>query len=92
MPPFFFVFFAKILDHLYYQYSKVFFHVVCLTLLHLAVLLGFCLLSSSGSYSSAFSFCIAFRVVFFLQVIASLASGVCPLADEVDNRSLWQSS
>lgn len=57
--------------------------------IYLVVLLGFCLISSSGAYFSAISFCLDFCICGLLSagliVVVSFASGFCPLTGEVDN-------
>ena len=62
------------------------FQVDCLSPLHLVVLLGFYLVPSSGTYSSAISFCLTFCDCDFrssgCRVVVLLASAVCPLVDE----------
>ena len=67
--------------------SFVLYQADCLSPLHLAVLLGFYLVPSSGTYFAAVSFCLNFSVcgLFFAgcRVVISLASGVCPLVAEV---------
>ena len=62
------------------------FSVDCLSPLHLVVLLGFCLTSSSATYFSAVSFCLTFFVCGLrstaCRVIVPLDSGVFPLVAE----------
>lgn len=62
------------------------FQVDCLSPLHLTILLGFYLVSSSGTYFSAISLCLTFCVcgVCFsgCRIVVPLHSGVLPLMDK----------
>ena len=64
------------------------FHVACLSPLHLLVLLEFSFVPLSGTYHCAVSFCLALCICGLPSVgcrtVAPLASGVCPMAVEVD--------
>ena len=64
--PFFFFFFPRSWI-IFALIILVFFMKFAYLQFHLAISLGFCLVLSSGSYLSAFLFCVAFYVVSFLQ-------------------------
>ena len=63
------------------------FQVDCLSLLHLVIFAGFYFAPSIATYSSIISFCLTVFVCGLLSAgcltVVPLASGVCPLVDEV---------
>ena len=83
VPPFFFWDLGSFLLLLLW----ILFQVNCLSPLHLVVILGLYLVSSSRIYSSAFSFCLIFCVCGLhssgCRIVVLLTSGVCSLVDEV---------
>ena len=64
--------FSKILDYIHYHCSDFFFLVCYLPLLHLVVLLGFYLVSLSGTYSSTILFHLTFVIVVSILKAAAL--------------------
>lgn len=64
--------FSKILDYIHYHCSDFFPLVFYLPVLHLVVLLGFSLVSLSGTYSSTIFFHLTFVIVVFILKAAAL--------------------